>query len=147
MDYVFCFLHIEEFWKMAIPIIWCYMHLQSPNSTLRILFLTFISTHVFYLLSLDLFLNVLLQTVFSTFHIKIVYLFSKHHIVKNTPLFKCWKIFRAQQWEILTKIACSINVSPEEKYNFSGTLKEKVMILTSYADVLYHIGCTTSLAG
>jgi hypothetical protein len=53
------------------------------------------------------------------------YLFSKHHIVKNTPLFKCWKIFRAQQWEILTKIACSINVSPEEKYNFSGTLKWK----------------------
>jgi hypothetical protein len=37
MDYAFCLLHIEEFWKMAIPIIWCYMYmqLQSPNSTLR----------------------------------------------------------------------------------------------------------------
>jgi len=32
-----CFLspHIEEFWKMAIPIIWCCMQLQWPNSTLR----------------------------------------------------------------------------------------------------------------
>jgi hypothetical protein len=30
-----CLLHIEEFWKMAIPIIWCYRKLQSPNSTLR----------------------------------------------------------------------------------------------------------------
>ena len=35
MDYAFCLLHIEEFWKMAIPIIWCYRQLQSPNSTLR----------------------------------------------------------------------------------------------------------------
>ena len=35
MDYAFCLLHIEEFWKMAIPIIWCYRQLQPPNSTLR----------------------------------------------------------------------------------------------------------------
>jgi hypothetical protein len=37
MDYAFCLLHIEKFWKLAIPIIWCYMYmqLQSPNSTLR----------------------------------------------------------------------------------------------------------------
>ena len=35
MDYAFFLLHIEEFWKMAIPIIWCYRQLQSPNSTLR----------------------------------------------------------------------------------------------------------------
>ena len=27
--------HIAEFWKMVIPIIWCYRQLQSPNSTLR----------------------------------------------------------------------------------------------------------------
>ena len=35
MDYAFCLLHIEEFWKMAVPIIWCYRQLQSSNSTLR----------------------------------------------------------------------------------------------------------------
>jgi hypothetical protein len=35
MNYAFCLLHMEEFWKMAIPIIWCYRQLQSPNSTLR----------------------------------------------------------------------------------------------------------------
>jgi hypothetical protein len=35
MDYAFCLLHIEEFWKMAITIMWCNRQLQSPNSTLR----------------------------------------------------------------------------------------------------------------
>jgi hypothetical protein len=34
MNYAFCLLHIEEFWKLAIPIIWCYRQLQSPNSSL-----------------------------------------------------------------------------------------------------------------
>jgi hypothetical protein len=34
MNYAFFLLHIEEFLKMAIPIIWCYRQLQSPNSTL-----------------------------------------------------------------------------------------------------------------
>ena len=35
--FVLCLLshHIEEFWKMVIPIIGCYMQLQWPNSTLR----------------------------------------------------------------------------------------------------------------
>jgi hypothetical protein len=34
MDYAFCLLHIEEFWKGVIPIIWCYRQLQSHKNGL-----------------------------------------------------------------------------------------------------------------
>ena len=48
MDHAFCLLHIEEFWKMAIPIIFNFNDQILPYG---ILILTFISTNVFYLLS------------------------------------------------------------------------------------------------
>ena len=59
MDYAFCLLHIEEFWKMLISIIWCYRHLQWPNSALRILFLAFISTMSFIYCHLNFHANLL----------------------------------------------------------------------------------------
>jgi hypothetical protein len=59
MDYAFRLLHIEEFWKMAISIIWRYRQLQLPNSTLRILFLTFISTMSFIYCHLNFHANLL----------------------------------------------------------------------------------------
>jgi hypothetical protein len=44
--------HIEEFWKKAIPIIWCYRQLQSPNSTLRYTILTSYIYHLIFTKSL-----------------------------------------------------------------------------------------------
>jgi hypothetical protein len=51
MHYAFCLLHIEEFWKMAIPIIWATGNFNHQILPYGILFLTLISTNVFYLLS------------------------------------------------------------------------------------------------
>ena len=51
MDYAFCLLHIEEFWKMAIPLFGATGNFNHQILPYGILFLTFISTNVFYLLS------------------------------------------------------------------------------------------------
>ena len=49
--YVFCFLHIEEFWKMVIPIFGATCNFNDQIIPYGILFLAFINTDVFYLLS------------------------------------------------------------------------------------------------
>jgi hypothetical protein len=51
MDYVFCLLQIEEFWKMAIPIFGATCNFNDQILPYGILFLAFINTDVFYLLS------------------------------------------------------------------------------------------------
>jgi hypothetical protein len=51
MDYAFCLLHIEEFWKMAIPIFGATGNINQQILPYGILFLIFVSTNVFYLLS------------------------------------------------------------------------------------------------
>jgi hypothetical protein len=50
MDYVFCLLHIEEFWKMAIYIFGATCNFNDQILPYGILFLAFINTDVFYLL-------------------------------------------------------------------------------------------------
>jgi hypothetical protein len=51
MHYVFCLLHIEEFWKMAIPIFGATCNFNNQILPYGIQFLAFINTDVFYLLS------------------------------------------------------------------------------------------------
>ena len=51
MDYVFCLFHIEEFWKMAIPIFGATCNFNDQILRYGILFLAFINTDDFYLLS------------------------------------------------------------------------------------------------
>jgi hypothetical protein len=51
MEYVFCLLHIEEFWKMAIPIFGATCNFNNQILPYGIQFLAFINTDVFYLLS------------------------------------------------------------------------------------------------
>jgi hypothetical protein len=46
-----CLLHIEEFWKMAIPIFGATCNFNDQILPYGILFLAFINTDVFYLLS------------------------------------------------------------------------------------------------
>ena len=51
MDYAFCLLHIEEFRKMAVPLFGVTGNFNHQILPYGILFLTFINTNVFYLLS------------------------------------------------------------------------------------------------
>jgi hypothetical protein len=51
MDYAFCLLHIEEFWKWWSPLFGATGNFNNQILPYGILFLTFINTNVFYLLS------------------------------------------------------------------------------------------------
>jgi hypothetical protein len=53
MDYAFCLLHIEEFEKWRSPLFGATGNFNHQILPYGMLFLTFISTNVFYLLSFD----------------------------------------------------------------------------------------------
>ena len=55
----FCLLHIEEFWKMAIPLFGATGNFNHHILTYDILFLTSINTNIFYLLSFKFHANLL----------------------------------------------------------------------------------------
>ena len=48
MDYAFCLLHIEEFWKMAIPLFGATGNFNHQILPYGILFLAFINTNVLF---------------------------------------------------------------------------------------------------